>query len=137
MTSKIHEIERQTIPDGEQTTLPPPVPSAERFGLAIGRIMERFGITELPVATAGDTEVGRLVLSSATYMGITLTAVGWERLQEHEIQQVIYDADGHDLPISSGVVGSWDSEGLARLDSHRAEIMDSLLATINGIRDQE
>jgi hypothetical protein len=110
---------------------------AERFGLGVGKIMHQFGITELPVATATGIEVGTLVLSTAMAMGVTMTVVAWGRLEETEIHKLIYDIDGHDLPLSSGVFISWDSAGRARLDAHRAEIMASLLATINSIRDQE
>lgn len=101
----------------------------ERFGLVIGRVMDRSGVPELLV-TKGGVEVGTLMLTTAIYMGVTITVVGWERLVGHEIQQFIYDCDKHDQPLSSGVFGSWDREGLARLDAHRLEIIESLVATV-------
>jgi hypothetical protein len=106
------------------------------FGLVVGKMMHHLGILELPVRKDG-LQVGMLTLSTATGMGITMTAIAWERVEADEIQHVIHQVDGHDLPLSSGVYASFDSEGLARLDAHRSEIIESLLATITSIRNQE
>ena len=97
--------------------------------MAVGKIMDKFGIMELPVVVAG-TEVGTLRLSTGSYMGMTTTVIAWERVEQYEIEQDAYDVDMHDLPISSGVYGCWDSAGLQRLDAHRTEIMASLVAQI-------
>jgi hypothetical protein len=81
---QIQVAQRRTIPSSDEPTpsIASPPLSAERFGLAIGRIMHQFGIMELPVATATGTEVGTLRLSTASFMGHTMAAVAWERVEE-------------------------------------------------------
>ena len=127
---KIHQIEKRSIPStGEDLITSPPL-SAEQFGLAVGRILHRMGITELRVIKNG-VEVGRLRLSTGTGMGVTMTAIAWEPIDDLEIEQTIHDADRHDFTIRSGVYGSWDSAGLARLDANRTEILSSLAQSIS------
>ncbi len=87
------ESQHRTIPAEEATSPSPPLP-AERFGLAVGRIMEQFGIAELSVATETGTEVGTLMLSTGSFMGYNMTTVAWHRISESEIQQDIYDMIG-------------------------------------------
>lgn len=133
---QIQAAQRRTIPAEEQATpaAPPPLP-AERFGLAVGRIMHQFRIVELPVVTGAGTEVGTLQLSTASYMGYTMTAIAWRRVEESEIEQDIYDVEMHDLPLTSGVFGSWDSGGLERLDAHRTEITNALVSAVAAQHD--
>lgn len=126
----VQEIQHRRVSTDEQAPPSPEPLPAEQFGLAIGRIMDRFGIVELPVATATGTEVGTLQLSTGTLGRITQTCVAWEHIEASEIQQHIHDIAGRDLPLDCGVFAAWDSAGLQRLDAHRAEIMASLVATV-------
>jgi hypothetical protein len=118
---------RHALVSADAIALPP-----DRFGLVVGRAMYRVGVPELPV-TKDDILIGTLMLTTATHMGVTITVVAWERLEAHDIQQLIYDCDGQDQPLSSGIFGSWDAAGLARLDAHRLEIMEGLIATVAGM----
>lgn len=104
------------------------------FGVAIVKIMHQFDIPELPVIKDG-IEVGRLILSHGTALGITLIGIGWQKMEEQRIRQIITDADRHDLPLQSGVFESWDLEGWKRLNDYQFEIIKSLLAAVAARRD--
>jgi hypothetical protein len=105
------------------------------FGLVVGRIMQRFGITKLLVKAQDGAEVGTLALTTATFMGVTLAAVAWGSVPLDVIHRTIHELDGHDLPLGQ-VYGEWDTEGLRRLDSYRTEISQGLFDAVAEAQDR-